>query len=311
MGIPVVVIRGILESGKTSFIIDALKNGDFGDLGKTLIFSQEEGEIEYDEAELKKYKANVVYVGGKDNWHNDFIDDKVSEFKPHVIFIEVNEMWDFESLEMPKYFDIQQVMTIIDGTTFNSYLSIMRQKINDMIKSSDIVIINRCAPTPETSQIKRSVKLINQNTAVLALDSEGKELKLESDLPYSLKEEVINIALEDFGIFYIDTFESKERYEGKIVELDCMAVFDRKLPKKSFIAGRLAMTCCVDDIQLIGHLVAYKQDIRIKNKSWVHLKAAIHYMKFKGSPDEQVIFDALEITPIETPDDERALLTLR
>ncbi len=310
MGIPVVVIRGILESGKTSFIIDALKNGDFGDLGKTLIFSQEEGEVEFNDSELKKYKSNVVYVS-KEEWNDKFINDKVREFKPHVIFIEVNEMWNFESLKMPEYFDIQQIMTIIDGSTFNSYLSIMRQKINDMIKSSDIVIVNRCEPTPETSQIKRSVKLINQQVAVLALDSENKELKLESDLPYSLKDEVINISLEDFGIFYIDTFESKERYEGRIVEFDCMAVFDRKLPKKSFIAGRLAMTCCIDDIQLIGHLVAYKQDINLKNKSWIHLKAAIHYMKFKGNKDEQVVFDALEITPIETPDDERALLTLR
>ncbi len=310
MGIPVVVIRGILESGKTSFIIDALKNGDFGDLGKTLILSQEEGEVEFNDSELKKYKSNAVYLS-KEEWNDKFINDKVREFKPHVIFIEVNEMWEFESLKMPEYFDIQQIMTIIDGKTFNSYLSIMRQKINDMIKSSDIVIINRCEPTPETSQIKRSVKLINQQVAVLALDSEGKELKLESDLPYSLKGEVISVSLEDFGIFYIDTFESKERYEGRIVEFDCMAVFDRKLPKKSFIAGRLAMTCCVDDIQLIGHLVAYKQDINLKNKSWVRLKAVIHYMKFKGNPEEQVVFDALEITPIETPDDERALLTLR
>lgn len=311
MGIPVVVIRGILESGKTSFIVDALKNGDFGDLGKTLIFAQEQGEVEYNEDILKSCKSNIVYLENKEDWNDTFINEKVREFKPHVIFLEVNEMWDYDSLKMPPYFDIQQVMTIIDGTTFSAYFNNMRQKFNDMIKSSDIVIINRCKASPETSGFKRSVKLINPSVAVLALDSNNQELKLESDLPYSLKEEVINISLEDFGVFYIDTFESKDRYQGRIVEFDCMAVFDRKLPKKSFIAGRLAMTCCVDDIQLIGHLVAYKDDIKLKNKSWIHLKAAVHYMKFKGNPEEQVVFDALEITPIETPDDERALLTLR
>ena len=308
MGIPVVIIRGILESGKTSFIIDALKNGDFGDLGKTLILSQEQGEVEYEESELKSLKANFVNIESKDEWKDSFINDKIREFKPHVIFVEANEMWDFDKLSMPSYFDVQQVMTIIDGTTFSAYFNNMRQKFNDMIKASDIVIINRCKPTPETSGYKRSVKLINQACAVLALDENGKELKLESDLPYSLKDDVINISLEDFGIFYIDTFESKERYNGKIVEFDCMAVFDRKLPKKSFIAGRLAMTCCVDDIQLIGHLCAYKGDLTLKNKSWIHLKAAVHYLNFKGSQEEQVVFDALEITPIDTPDE--ALLTL-
>ncbi|MBO5926063.1 MAG: hypothetical protein J6Q38_00680 [Clostridia bacterium] len=311
MGIPVVIIRGILESGKTSFIIDALKNGDFGDLGKTLIFAQEEGEVEYNAEELKKYKSSVVYLDSKEDFNEKFINEKVREFKPHVIFIEANEMWDFNNLKFPSYFDVQQVMTIISGETFGAYFNNMRQKFADMIKASDIVIINRCNPTPETSSYKRSVKLINQNVAVLALDNNGKELKLESDLPYSLKDEVIKISLEDFGVFYIDTFESKDRYKGRIVEFDCMAVFDRKLPKKSFIAGRLAMTCCVDDIELIGHLVAYKGDITIKNKSWIHLKAVVHYLQFKGSKEEQVVFDLLEFNTIETPNDEKALLTLK
>ena len=42
-GIPVISVRGILESGKTYFIIDSLTRGDFGDLGKVLILAQEEG----------------------------------------------------------------------------------------------------------------------------------------------------------------------------------------------------------------------------------------------------------------------------
>ena len=30
---PAVIVKGILESGKTTFIVDSLKNGDFGDIG--------------------------------------------------------------------------------------------------------------------------------------------------------------------------------------------------------------------------------------------------------------------------------------
>lgn len=310
MGIPVVVIRGILESGKTRFIIDSLKNGDFGDLGKTLIFAEEQGEEEYNEEELKKCKANVVYLDSKEDFNDKFINEKVREFKPHVIFIEANEMWDIDQMQNPPYFDVQQVMTIIDGTTFTAYFNNMRQKFNDMIKASDIVIINRCKPTPETSSFKRSVKLINPQVAVLALDDDNKELKLESDLPYSLKEDIISISLEDFGVFYIDTFESKDRYEGRIVEFDCMAVFDRKLPPKSFVAGRLAMTCCVDDIQLIGHLCAYDSNLKLKNKTWIHLKAIAHYMSFKGSNGDQLVFEAVEISEIPTPNEDEVLVTL-
>jgi uncharacterized membrane protein YcgQ (UPF0703/DUF1980 family) len=299
MGIPVVVIRGILESGKTSFIVDALKNGDFGDLGKTLIFAQEQGEVEYNEDILKSCKSNIVYLENKEDWNDTFINEKVREFKPHVIFIEVNEMWDYDSLKMPPYFDIQQVMTIIDGTTFSAYFNNMRQKFNDMIKSSDIVIINRCKASPETSGFKRSVKLINPSVAVLALDSNNQELKLESDLPYSLKEEVINISLEDFGVFYIDTFESKDRYQGKIVEFNCMTVTDPQLPPNTFIAGRLAMTCCADDIQLVGHLCASEKPISVKNKEWAHIRARVHYLAEKPEDEPQIILELLKFEKIE------------
>ena len=49
---PAVTVSGILESGKTTFINDSLKNGDFGDLDRVLILATEEGEVEYDPAFL-------------------------------------------------------------------------------------------------------------------------------------------------------------------------------------------------------------------------------------------------------------------
>lgn len=311
MGIPVVAIRGILESGKTTFIIEALQNGDFGDLGRTLILSQEEGEVEYDSAELKKFNASYEIIEKQEDWNEKTINELVKKYRPQVIFVEENEMWDKSNLKPISYFDYQQVMTMIDGTTFNAYFNNMRQKFVEMITESSIVIINRCKPTPETSSFKRSVKIINQGCAVIAVDENGQELKLESDLPYSLKEDIIKVELDDFGAFYIDTFENKERYDGRTVEFDCMAVFSRKLPPKSFVAGRLAMTCCAEDIQLIGHLCAYKQDLHLKNETWVKLKAIVHYMRFRGSKEEQVVFEAIDIKEIPPYEKDRSVLQLR
>ena len=310
MGIPTVIIRGILESGKTTFIEESLLNGDFGDVGRTLILLQEEGEVEFNKDALKKCKASVKVMSKISEWNDKYINEVIREFRPQVVFIEVNEMWDFNSLKLPSYLDVQQVMSIIDGSTFNVYFNAMRQKFVDMIKTTEIAIINRCKPTEETSNMKRSLKIINSNMTVIALDENGKELKLETDLPFSLKNDPITLKLSDFGAFYIDSFENKDRYDGKVIEFDCMAVFDRKLPPKSFVAGRLAMTCCVDDIQLIGHLCAYDGDLKLKNKSWIHLKAVVHYMTFKGSNDSQVVFEALEINEIKAPSEEDGLVTL-
>ena len=310
MGLPVVVVRGILESGKTTFLTDSLINGDFGDVGKTLILSQEEGETLYDSDYLKSANASVVNIDSVNDWNLDNLNRLVASYKPQVVFIEANEMWDFNNLYMPRYFDVQQTVTIIDGETFNIYVNNMRQKFNDMVIASDLVIINRCEEKPETSNMKRNVKMMNSSAMVIATDYTGRQLNLASDLPYKVDGEEIVLTLDDFGAFYIDTFESKARYENKIVVFDCMAVFNKKLPPRSFIAGRLAMTCCADDIQLLGHLCAFPKGFSVKNESWVRLKARVHYMTFKGSEEEQVVLEMISAESIVAPSEEDALVKL-
>ena len=49
MEVPVYLVNGFLESGKTLFIDDALKSEDFADGDKTLLIACEEGMEEYDE----------------------------------------------------------------------------------------------------------------------------------------------------------------------------------------------------------------------------------------------------------------------
>ena len=112
-GIPVIVVRGVLESGKSFFIKDSLARGDFGDLGKVLILAQEDGVEQLENSLLNPFDIYVQYFT-ESEWTDKNINDAVRKYKPHVIFIEVNEMWDRESLSYPEYFDIQQVFCIID-----------------------------------------------------------------------------------------------------------------------------------------------------------------------------------------------------
>ena len=59
--IPVYVIDGLLESGKTTFIKDTITSDDFFKKGTTLILSGEEGEVEYEQSFLDKYNCVVKY----------------------------------------------------------------------------------------------------------------------------------------------------------------------------------------------------------------------------------------------------------
>ncbi len=305
MGIPVIIIKGILESGKSYFIKDSLMRKDFGDLGKVLILSQEEGVEEFDEKFLKEACASYEFVD-KDEWESKALNDVIRKHKPQVIFLEMNEMWD-KDVFMPSYFDVQQVITVIDGTSFEYYFSSMRQKFFDMISDSELVIINRCDYSQKTSKIKKNVKVINASCEIIALDSEGNQIRLESDLPFDVSGETIEIGLKEFGDFYVDSFENFARYDNKIVKFECMALFSKELPPKTFVAGRGALTCCVDDIQTIGHLCAYETE-KPKNESWISLTAKVHYMNFQN--ERRIVLEYIESKELPMPAPEEQLVSL-
>ena len=300
---PAVIINGILESGKTTFIVDSLKNGDFGDIGKVLIISTEDGEIEFDNSELAKYNAVAHVISSPEEFTVQNINDLIRINKPHAVFFEMNAMWDWKKLQFPPYILVEQTFTIIDGSSFKYYFNNMRQKFTDMVKESDIVIVNRCQNNSEFVNYKRNLKLVNKDAVLLMLDDEQKTISFEEELPYKLGEEMI-ISDDGYGALYIDTFENEERYNGKIVEFNCMAVLSNQLPPNTFVAGRLAMTCCADDIQLIGHLCASQTPIKLKNKQWIHLRARIHYMREYPDSQPEIILELLrfeEIKEIEEP----------
>lgn len=295
---PVVIVNGILESGKTTFIIQSLKNGDFGNIGRVLILATEDGEIEYDERELAKCNACYHNFSCEEELTVQKVNELIKKNKPHAVFIEMNAMWDWSKVKFPPYMIIEQVFTIIDGTTFKYYFNNMRQKFTDMVKESGVVIMNRCQNNSEFASFKRNLKLINKDANLFMLDSQERNISFVEDLPYKLGEEM-KIGDDDFGIFYIDTFESPSRYENKIVEFNCMVIKDKKLPPTTFVAGRLAMTCCADDIQLIGHLCACKTPVELKNKDWARVRVRIHYLQERPDLEPEIIFELLKITKID------------
>lgn len=300
---PAVLIKGILESGKSQFIIDSLKNGDFGNVGKVLILATEVGEIEYEQADLTKMNAVCHFFEKPEDFTVQKINELIKLHKPHALFVEMNAMWNWTEIEFPPYLLVEQSFTIIDGSTFKIYFNNMRQMFSDMVRSSDVVIVNRCQNTSEYVAYKRNLKLINKDCAILMLDENQANISFEEELPYKLGDEMF-IKGDEYGVFYIDTYESPSRYDNKIVEFDCMAIQDKKLPPNTFVAGRLAITCCADDIQLIGHICAFKTPIEIKNKQWIHLRARVHYISEYPGAEAEIFLELLryeKIDEIENP----------
>ena len=79
-GIPVFLINGFLESGKTSFIQYTMNQEYFQTNGNTLLLLCEEGEKEYDPIELAKLHTTPIYM--KDI--TDFQEEKLRKLERDV-----------------------------------------------------------------------------------------------------------------------------------------------------------------------------------------------------------------------------------
>ena len=305
--IPVYVISGLLESGKTTFIKDTIASDDFFEKGKTLVLSGEEGEVEYDKEFLEKYNTVVKYFDDQDEFTSLNLQKIVNEIRPDRIVVELNGMWDVSKVEFPATFKIYQFINFINFATFPIYFANMRQKFLDVVKLSDVVVfINVSDEQKEQLEgYSSSFKLSNNNATFMIMDEQGRlSDAFKLTLPYNLEDDVVKINNEDYGIFYIDTFDHKQDYEGKTVEFDAMVVMSNKLPKNTFIAGRLAMTCCSDDIQLYGHLCVNNSKVKLKDRCWIHLIATMHYQYSEQYQEEECVLYPVSIElikPLKNP----------
>lgn len=311
MSFPVFIINGFLDAGKTTFIIDTLKNDGFYQQGTTLLLVCEEGEVEYDQTDLSKYNVHIATFASVDDFTSDALYCLTEEYHPDRIIIELNMMWDSTKMSFPSTFQVAQIVSFIDYTTFPVYYNNMRQLFVDHLRFSDLVIINRCDDAIELAKYQTSLKLINGNAHFLVMDTKGNvQEAFEEPLPYNIDDPIIKINDEDYARWYIDTFDHKERYEGKIVEFNGIVLKNKKLPKGTMIIGRYALTCCDKDMQLYGHLcVLNDKDVKFKSKMWVNVQAKIAYEYSKKYDEEEVVLYAIKIEKInEIPN---AVLDLR
>ena len=308
--IPVFFINGMLDSGKTTFIIDTLKNDIREKKMKTLLLVCEEGEVEYEEELLTRTNTYKHVFESQEEWDYKLVEKLIKQEKPDRVVIEMNGMWDLKMLQFPRIIEIVQLITFIDGSTFSVYFNNMRQKFNDMIKQSHVVCFTKVDGPEVLAPYQTALKLINNNCEYMIMDEDMRaQDAFEEPLPYDIEQDVIKIEERDYGTFYIDTFDHKERYDGKTVEYDIMVVLSEKLPPNSFIAGRFIMNCCADDIQLFGFLADDTLGLKLKDRQWIHLKANISYEWSEEYNEEELVLKPISIDLIEGPKDKVLDLT--
>lgn len=310
MAFPVFIINGFLDSGKTTFIIDTLKNDGFYKQGTTLLLVCEEGEVEYDKNDLEKYNVQIETFDDVENFDAEVLYELTEKYHPDRVVIESNTMWDQSKVKFPSTFQVAQIVSFIDFNTFGVYYNNMRQMFVDNLRFADLVVINRCDDPEQLAQYQTSLKLINGNAQWIAMNSKGEvQEAFEAPLPYDIEQDVIKIENEHYARWYIDTFDHKDRYNGKTVEFNGLVLRSRKLPKGTGVIGRYALTCCDKDMQFYGHLCVIKNELKIKSKTWLKLVALVKYEYSEEYEEEEVVLYPISVEKIK--EIEEPILNLR
>lgn len=303
---PVYMINGFLESGKTEFIRYTLEQPYFSTNGVTLLILCEEGEVEYEEELLRKTKTVIEVIDEEADFIPANLLELEKKYKPERIIIEYNGMWNFKKMRLPFNWNIEQQITTINAETFPTYFNNMKSLVAEMVRKSEMIIFNRCDNVKEElSNYKRNIKAINQKAEIIFEDSEGEVNEMmEEELPYDLNAPVIVLKNPGYGIWYLDALDHLERYIGKKIQFVGMVLQPTNFPKGYFVPGRMAMTCCADDMAFLGFACKYDGAEQLKPKQWVMVTAEVKKEYFADYKGEGPVLHAIKVEATKAPKEE-------
>ena len=300
----VYLMTGFLDSGKTQFLNFTLSQDYFQIDGKTLLILCEEGEEEYDPMEMLKYGVVIETVEDKEDLTEEWLEEMNKKHKPERVVIEYNGMWNCKNMTLPWYWKVEQQITTIDGSTFPMYYTNMKSLLAEMIRKSEMIIFNRCDGIKDLNVYKRNIKAVNPSADVIFEDSNGEIDEIfEEDLPYDLNQDPIVLDNQGYGIWYLDSMDHLERYEGKNIQFLAMVLKPEEYPDGYFVPGRMAMTCCAEDMAFLGYACEFAGTKDLKQKEWVKVTAKVAREYFADYKGEGPVLHAISVEKAKAPKD--------
>ena len=303
---PVYFINGFLESGKTSFLKYTIQQNYFQIKGTTLLILCEEGTEEYEDALLKKSKTIIEKIEEEEDFTTKNLMELEKRWRPERIIIEYNGMWNMKDLALPFHWNLEQQITCFDASTFSMYYSNMKSMVAEMVRKSELIIFNRCDTVMDNlASFRRNIKAVNGNADVVFENAEGEVNQIfEEDLPYDLKADTIELDDNGYGIWYLDMMDNIERYLGKKITFTAMVLIQNNFPTGCFVPGRMAMTCCAEDMQFLGYICKYKNASELKNRQWVKVTVEPKKEYWAGYKGEGPVLYAKSVEPTAKPKNE-------
>lgn len=303
--VPIFIVNGFLESGKTTLIKEIIENNESYHNDTTVVFCTEEGEVEYDEAWCKKYGVVVKTVTEKEEFTQEYIEKIDKEYVADRYVIEYNSFFNLDDQDFPDYMAIYQIITLIDAKTFKIMFNNMKNVFSSMLKFSSLVIFNRCDGVNELANFRRQIRAINQQAQIAFENSDGAlTTMLDEDLPYDLKKDTIMFEEDVYPLWYTDVFDNYSKYFNKTIKFK---TFVEQVNGKDFVIGRNVMVCCANDIQFLGYEVINETNVTPKKGDCIYLECEVIRDMSKIAGEEVVMLKAKNITIL--PKEENKVLS--
>ena len=316
--IPVYLFVGQLESGKTKFIQETMEDPQFDSGDKTLLLVCEEGEEEYDPDRFAFGGVHVAQLEDKSELTRENLTALEQKSGCGRVIIEYNGMWLVQDLydALPDNWLIYQCLATADGSTLKTYAgdNAMRALLLDKLRGSELLVVNRAEHLNDDESRQLVHKLVRQASRRCDIAYEFADGSVAYDdipdpLPFDVNAEVIDIPAEFFGVWYMDCMDDPNKYAGKTVKFLAQVCQTPRAGKNSFVPGRFAMTCCIQDIQFVGFPCKYDGYKALEQRSWITLTAKVnvkYHPIYQGQTPAATgpVLTALAVEPADAPRDD-------
>lgn len=302
MPIPVYAFTGFLDAGKTKFIQETLCDTRFNAGERTLLLLCEEGEEEYD---ISAYPHKNVYQEVIDQAAvtTQELDALLKKHRAERVVVELNGMLlvgEFYQ-KMPQDWQVAQEVMFADGSTIESYNANMRSLVVDKLSGCEMVVFNRLAPKSDIMPLHKLARALNRRVGILYEYTDGSTQfdEIEDPLPFDINAPIVEIADDDYALWYRDITEEPKKYNGKTVRFKAQVARLKKDRDGFFAPGRFVMTCCVEDIQFMGLPCKYDRASELRARQWVIVTAQVQVRFHNLYRGTGPILTAVSVEPAE------------
>lgn len=307
MPIPVYAFTGFLDAGKTKFIQETLCDTRFNNGERTLLLLCEEGEEEFN---IAAYPHQNVFreVVDQESVSTRELAELAQKHRAERVVVELNGMLQIAPFyqKMPQDWQNAQEVMFADGSNILDYNRNMRSLVVDKLSGCEMVCFNRVPTGTDIMPLHKLARAVNRRVGIIYEYTDGTTQfdEIQDPLPFDINAPIIEIADEDFGLFYRDLTEEPKKYHNKTVRFKGQVAKLRKERDGYFAPGRFVMTCCVEDIEFMGIPCKYDRANELRARDWVMLTAKVQAKFHAIYRGVGPVLTATSVEPAEKPAEE-------